>query len=359
MKNTEVHISTKTIIRFWVIVFLIATLVLAVYTARWAIILILTAIFLAFVLNRPTEFFARKLPGNNRALGAGITFLISLTVLVGTITLIFPILIDQTANFAKSLPDTIATLQDSSKQLNEIVDQVGLKDSVNLSLEQYSDQIGNFASSLGTSSVSFVSNFINGIGNAALVLVLTFFMLIEGPNWVNKFWKIAFKNPKKRSRYRSVGDKMYNVITGYVTSQLLAAAITGVLAGIGVFILSLFLAVPASLILPIAGIVFVAAFIPFFGGFIGAAIGTVLILLFSPMAALIFALYCAIFMAIFYNFFSPKIAGKFIQISALLVLVSLIIGMQIAGIFGALVAIPVTGCFVVAFREYIKHRDSK
>ncbi|MDR3125609.1 MAG: AI-2E family transporter [Candidatus Nomurabacteria bacterium] len=359
MKNTEVHISTRTIIRFWAVVIGLAVLALAIYTARWAIVLILTAIFLALVLNRPVEFFARKLPNNSRSLGAAVTFVITLAVVGGAVTLILPILIEQTINFAKSLPDTITSLQNSSKFISDFVAEAGLQDAYEAALQKATEKTSELVSELGSISVAIAGNLINGIGNAVVVLVLTFFMLVEGPYWVEKFYEIAFKNPKKRTKYQSIGDKMYGVITGYVSSQLIAAAITGTLAGAGVFILSLFFAVPTSLILPISAIVFVSAFIPFFGGFIGAATGALLVLLFNPLAASIFVLYMTIIMTIFYNVFSPKIAGKFMRVSALIVLVSLIIGMQISGLFGALVAIPVAGCLVVMFREHLKFRDVK
>jgi predicted PurR-regulated permease PerM len=357
MKNTEVHISTRTIVRFWLIVLLIAVLALAVFAARWAIVLILTAIFLALVLNRPVEFFARKLPGDSRSLGAVVTFVITLVVAGGVITLILPILIEQTMIFAKSLPDTIASVQDSSRWVNDFVAEAGLQDAYDTSLQKASESITETVSNLGAASVSIVSNLVGGIGNAVVVLVLTFFMLVEGPYWMEKFWEIAFKHPKKRARYHAAADKMYHVLTGYVSSQLLAAAITGTLAGVGVFILSMLFAVPTTLILPISAVVFVSAFVPFFGGFIGAAIGTLLVLLFSPLAALVFALYCLVIMTLFYNIVSPKIASRFMKVSALIVLISLIVGMQIAGIFGAFVAIPAAGCLVVAIREYLKFRD--
>jgi Predicted permease len=357
MKNTEVHISTKTIIRFWLIVILLASLTVAIYAARWAIVMILTAIFLALVMNRPVEFFTRKLPGKSRSLGTAITFLITLTVVFGTLTLILPIFVEQTINFARSLPDTIATLQESSKPINDFMIDAGMQEAFDVSVHNMSSKIGEFASDVGTTSVALVGNLVSWIGNAVIVLILTFFMLIEGSSWLNKFWNLAFRNSKKRAYYRSISTKMYNVITGYVSSQLIAAAATGALVGIGVFILSLLFSVPTSLILPTTAIVFVAAFIPLFGGFIGAAVGTLLILLFNPWAALIFALYCTVMMTIFYNILSPKIAGRFMKISALLILISLLIGMQVAGIFGALVAIPVAGCFVVIFREYLKSRD--
>jgi predicted PurR-regulated permease PerM len=221
------------------------------------------------------------------------------------------------------------------------------------------EKVSAIAAELGSISVSVVSNLITGIGNTFIVLVLAFFMLVEGPYWTDKFWEIAFKNQKKRAKFHAIGDKMYNVVTGYVSSQLIAAAITGVLAGLGVFLLSLFFSVPTNIILPISAVVFVSAFIPMFGGFIGAAIGTLLVLLFNPIAALIFVLYEIIVLTVFYNIFQPKITGKFMSISALLVLVSLIVGMQIGGIFGALVAIPVMGCFVVIFREHLSFRDYK
>jgi predicted PurR-regulated permease PerM len=311
------------------------------------------------VLNRPVEFFARILPGHSRALGSVATFLIAIIVVGGVVTLIVPIFFEQSINFAKSLPDTISSLQEQSDALGGLMRENGLEETFNDAMNDLSDQANHMATQLGSWSVSFVAGLVNGVGIAMMLLVLTFFMLLEGPQWLDLFWKNIYKDKKKMTKHQAVAEKMYTVVSDFATSQVIISAICGVMAGLGVFVLSMCFGIPSSLILPISTAVFVTALIPMFGPFIGGAIGTVLILLYSPIAALIFLIYLVFYELILYNIFTPKITSRAMKISALVVLVSLIVGLQIAGILGAILAIPAAGCVVVLGREFFKDRAGK
>ena len=349
MKN-EINVSTKTIIKFWLVILTLAGIIGAVFIAKDAIIMILVAFFLALVLNRPTEFFARVLPGNRRWLGASVTFLITLIILFGSITLVIPIFLEQSVVFLNSLPDTIASLQSQTAFLGDFVEQYQLDEFYSTIGNSIVDQIKNFASTLGSLSINFLASAAGMIGNAFIVAVLTLFMLFEGQSWIEKFWKLL-PDVKKREYYKSTADKMYDVVSGYVTGQMIVASINAVLAGVGVFVLSLLFGIPTTLILPIAAISFITTFIPLFGPAVGIAIAAILVLLYNPIAALILLVYITVYQQVLWNLVSPKVQSRQIKISALSILIAIIIGLNVGGVFGAIVAVPIAGCLIVLYRQ--------
>jgi predicted PurR-regulated permease PerM len=356
MKESQIHISTKTLIRFWLVIIGFALVIGALWLAQTAVIMILIAAFLAIVLNRPVEFFARKLPGHRRGLGVLLTFLIFLVVIGGSLFIIVPVFFEQTINFIKNLPDTIAAIEQHSHFVTDFARDIGIQDQLSNFVNDLSESARHAATSLGSVSVSLVSDVTTWLANSVMVLVMTLFMLLEGPAAVQKFWKVAYTDSEKRDYHRAIVGKMYDVVSSFVTGQVIIAAICGLLAGLGAFALSMIFGFTASVVLPIAAIVFITTFIPLFGPFIGGAIATLLILLHSPIAALIFLVYLVLYQQIEYNWLAPKIQSKKMKIGATLILVSLIIGLQAAGVLGALVAMPVAGCIVVLVREYIAHR---
>ncbi|MDR2524242.1 MAG: AI-2E family transporter [Candidatus Nomurabacteria bacterium] len=358
MKESQIHISTKTLIRFWLVIIGFAVVIAALWVAQTAVIMILVAAFLALVLNRPVNFFTKVLPGHRRGLGILITFLIFVFVIGGSLLAIMPVFFEQTINFVKNLPDTIAAIEGQSRFMFDAARDSGLHEQLGNIVDNVSDTARHAASSLGSASVTIVSNIAAWFVNACIVLVLTLFMLLDGPRALNSFWRIAYKDAKKRDHHRAVVGKMYDVVSSFVTSQVIIAAVCGLLAGVGVFVLSMVFGFTVSIVLPIAAIVFITTFVPLFGPYIGGAISTILVALYNPIAALIFVVYLVLYQQIEYNLLAPKIQSKKMNVSATLILISLIIGMQIAGIFGALVAIPVAGCVMVLVREYALRRRS-
>lgn len=345
-------------IKFWLVILGFIAVIAAAWAAQWAIVMILVAFFLALVLNRPTEFFARVLPGHSRALGATITFLITLVVLFGTITLIIPIFLEQSAIFLKSLPDTIASLQNQTAFLGSFISEYHLDDFYNAIGNSITEQIKSFTSSVGSMSINFLTEAANWIGGAFIVAVLTLFMLFEGPTWVEKFWGL-FPDKKKRESYKATADKMYEVVSGYVTGQMIVATINGILAGLGVFVLSLVFGLPTTLILPIAALSFITTFIPMFGPAFGIAIAVILSLLYNPIAAVILLVYMTVYQQILWNFVSPKVQSRQIKISALAILVAIILGLNIGGVFGAIVSVPIAGCLIVLGRQKFYNPQNK
>ena len=356
MKDSEIHISTRTLVRFWLVIIGLALILLGLWLAQWAVIIILISFFMAIVLNRPVSFFARHIPGKSRGLGVFISYVITVIIILGSLALILPVSIEQSASFFESLPNTINSISENSGWVTDLVNQYNLQEHYETFIASVNDSVKNIAAGLGSLTIDFISGLANFLLGLVFVLFITFFMLTEGPTWMEKFWALAYKNTKKREQHKAIVSKMYEVISGFVSGQILVALLSGVFAGVGVFILSMIFGFPAAITLPAVAIVFVSSFIPMFGGFIGGLISAVLITLYSPLGALVYVVYFTLYQQFLGNWFAPKIQGKRMNMSPLIVLLALVLGFQIGGIFGALVSIPLAGCAVVVVREYFKRR---
>src|SRR5690606_8152095 len=156
-------------------------------------------------------------------------------------------------------------------------------------------------------------------------------------------------------RHHEVVQQMYRVVSGYVTGQLLIAAIAGTGSAVVVLILSAFFDLPANLAMPIAAVVFVGGLIPMFGATIGGIIAIALLAFNDIPAAIIFAVYFVIYQQVENNFISPVVQSRTVDLSARTVLVSITIGLYLFGIVGGIISIPIAGCIRVLTNYYLEH----
>ncbi|MFZ2560135.1 MAG: AI-2E family transporter [Candidatus Nanoperiomorbaceae bacterium] len=354
----KLSISTDTFIRFWLVILGFLAALGVIWLTRGAMIMIAVSFFLALVLNRPVSFFARHLPGKSRVLATLVAYLLIVAIIVLLFFNVIPIFIHQISTFIGNAPDLIKTVQSRNNGLEIFLAQHNLAAQYNAWLANLTHQLGSFADQIGNGAVGTLTALVNGFINVIMVAVLTFLMLIEGPDWEVKFWSIVYRDPTKRKRHQAIAKKMYDVVSGYITGQAIVAAISATLTALAIWILSmLFHGIDSSLVLPAWITIFVMTFIPMFGAAIGGMIVTLLLALFSWPAAIIYLAFFIIEQQFENNFMSPKIQSKRLNISALIVLSSILIGLNLAGILGALVAIPVAGCIMVLIREILRERQ--
>ena len=358
--ETKLSISTGTFIRFWLVIIGFLAVIAGIFLAQAALITIAISFFLALVLNRPVSFLARHIPGHSRALATLISYLIVIAIVILLIFNVIPIFIHQISTFVGNAPELIREIQSRNNGFEIFLADHGMDAQYNAWLANISKQIGEFANQIGGSVVSMLTVFMSAMMNVIFTAVLTFLMLVEGPDWEKKFWMIAYKDTKKRARHQKIAKKMYDVVSGYITGQTIVAAISATLTAVAVWFLSLmFGKIDPSLVLPAWMTIFIMTFIPMFGATIGGFIVAALLTLFAWPAALIYIVFFLIEQQFENNFTSPKIQSKRLNISALIILASILVGLNVAGILGALVAIPVAGCVMVVLREFIESRNSR
>lgn len=356
--ETKLSISTGTFIRFWLVIIGFLAVIAGIFLAQAALITIAISFFLALVLNRPVSFLARHIPGHSRALATLISYLIVIAIVILLIFNVIPIFIHQISTFVGNAPELIREIQSRNNGFEIFLADHGMDAQYNAWLANISKQIGEFANQIGGSVVSMLTVFMSAMMNVIFTAVLTFLMLVEGPDWEKKFWMIAYKDTKKRARHQKIAKKMYDVVSGYITGQTIVAAISATLTAVAVWFLSLmFGKIDPSLVLPAWMTIFIMTFIPMFGATIGGFIVAALLTLFAWPAALIYIVFFLIEQQFENNFTSPKIQSKRLNISALIILASILVGLNVAGILGALVAIPVAGCVMVVLREFIESRN--
>ena len=358
--ETKLSISTGTFIRFWLVIIGFLAVIAGIFLAQAALITIAISFFLALVLNRPVSFLSRHIPGHSRALATLISYLIVIAIVILLIFNVIPIFIHQISTFVGNAPELIREIQSRNNGFEIFLADHGMDAQYNAWLANISKQIGEFANQIGGSVVSMLTVFMSAMMNVIFTAVLTFLMLVEGPDWEKKFWMIAYKDTKKRARHQKIAKKMYDVVSGYITGQTIVAAISATLTAFAVWFLSLmFGKIDPSLVLPAWMTIFIMTFIPMFGATIGGFIVAALLTLFAWPAALIYIVFFLIEQQFENNFTSPKIQSKRLNISALIILASILVGLNVAGILGALVAIPVAGCVMVVLREFIESRNSR
>jgi len=344
--KVKIEIDTKTFIRFWLVVigFILAGLVL--YSARTALIIIGMAFFLAVILSPSVNLLAKVLPNKNRVLSTAIAYIAVVLFLGIVIFLVIPPIVNQTVKFAQNVPNLIDSTTQQSSGITKFIKQSNLQPEVDQVFNSLKSSATHFVSGVGNSLISSIGSVLSILTATILVVVLTFLMLVEGPTWVNRLWKL-YRDKERMTRHRAILEKMYNVINNYAIGQLSVSAIDGFIAGLSVFILSLIFTVPSGLAITTAVVLFLSSLVPLFGAMIGAIFISLVLALNNITAAIIFLLFFIVYQQVEANFISPKIQSKRNDLSVLTVLIAVTIGIYLFGIIGGIISIPVAGCIKV------------
>ena len=358
--KVRIDIDTRTFVRFWLVMIGFALAALAIYSARTALIILGTSFFLAMALNVPVATLSKWLPGKSRVGATALSYVAVVAILIGVVAFVIPPIVQQTAKFAQNIPTMVETVTSQWQGVGGFIEEYNLQEQVDTAMESIKQSASSWAAGIGQGFVSGVGSFFGFVTASILVLVLTFLMLVEGPAWRRK-WLSIYQDDDRMKRHKMLVDRMYGVVTGYVTGQLTVSAIGATAAALAVFLLSVFIPeVPANLAMPTAAITFVLSLIPMFGAMIGGTIVTLLLLFNNIPAGIIYAVYFVVYQQVENNFISPRIQAKKIDLSALAVLASVTIGIYVFGVVGGIIAIPIAGCVRVLIEYYLaKARDRR
>jgi predicted PurR-regulated permease PerM len=276
-------------------------------------------------------------------------------VIGAIISIVGPVVVNETARFVQHFPETFETTLGGWDGVNSFGRSIGIGNLEGEITNAVSGLSNDMLSVLGNNLISSVSGVADIIMKIVLILVLTLLFLLEGPNMVNTFWKGISggdKENKSVSVAKRIVSKMANVVSIYVSRQVVVAIIDGCAAAVMVFILSLIFGFSQSLALPMGMITMTFYLIPMFGQFIGGTLVTLILLFSNPVAGITFAIIYIVYSQIENNVISPKIQGDALKLKPLLILCAVTIGMYMFGLLGAIIAIPIAGCIRVLVEEY-------
>jgi predicted PurR-regulated permease PerM len=182
------------------------------------------------------------------------------------------------------------------------------------------------------------------LAGVVLTFFVTFFLIKDGRKiWV---WLIHRMRPANRERIDRAGQAAWTAVEYYVRGTVAVAAIHAVVMGVTLTILS------APLAVPIALIMFLAAFIPLIGALLAGTLAVLVTLVAKGWVAALIVLGVLIVMnQLEAHLLQPQIVGKMVRLHPLAVILVLAVGGVVAGIAGAVVAVPITAALTRASGE--------
>jgi predicted PurR-regulated permease PerM len=202
-----------------------------------------------------------------------------------------------------------------------------------------------------TAALDVTRSVITFIAGVVTITFMTFFMLLEGPAWMERIF--AALPPRSQPRWRAVAHDVYRTIGGYVTGNLLISLIAGVATTM------VLLAVQVPFALALGLVVAILDLIPLAGATLGAIIVTLVALSHSLSAALIVLGFFVVYQQLENHLLQPIVYGRTVQLSPLLILISVLVGAEVAGVIGALSAIPVAGTIQILIVDWQRHRRAR
>ena len=189
-----------------------------------------------------------------------------------------------------------------------------------------------------------LSRIVSGVVATITVLFLTLFLLLEMPALAEGL--LRFFPPERAEQIRRIGGDINRNVAGYVLGNLIISIIAGAVIGISLWILG----VPYALALA----VFMGVFdlVPLVGATVGAlaAIGVAFATQ-GLTAGIVMIVVNVVYQQIENHILQPIVYRRTVQLSAFLILVAVLIGAELLGVLGALIAIPVAGSLQLLFRE--------
>jgi predicted PurR-regulated permease PerM len=342
-----VRIRPTTVLTVLGLTFGFLLLLYVTWIARQVLTWTLVAVFLALALNPAVEFFQRR-GLKRRGISAAVTFLLTIGAIVALFSLFVPTLVNEARGFAEALPGYINDVSAGRGPLGRLAERYEIEARV-----QEAVNTGGAESLLGFSgtALAVTKGVLTFVVAVVTITFMTFFMLLEGPAWMERFYSLLPEG--SRGRWEKIGHQIYRTIGGYVTGNLLISVIAGIASTLILLILGVPYAVALGLLVAILDL------IPLAGATLAAIIVTTVAFLHSIPAGIIVLVFFVVYQQVENHVLQPLVYSRTVQLSPLAILISVLIGAKIAGVLGALAAIPVAGAIQVLLLTWLELRRER
>src|SRR5215218_5661413 len=309
------------------------------------------ALFLAAVLNPAVNWLERRFRLINRPLAIGLTYLGVLVALLLVVGIFLPVLTDQINGFIKF----VTTAANAPEGPTEYIKGLAKDNGLGGLFQRFSDQLDELRKHLGgvlqnllSSSGQIALSVAGMIAALATVLTLTFFLILGSERYVSA-WVGLFPEAHQ-PLVRRLLSQSAGAISGYITGNLAIS----VICGITTFIVLVILGMPYAA--PLALLVAVLDLIPLVGATLGGALLVVVGLFVEPWKAVVLRVYIVVDQKVEGSVLQPLVYSKAVQLNGLVILIALLVGGQLLGIPGALLAIPVAEIIRIVVTELLAYR---
>ena len=324
----------------------------------------LIGIFIAYLLYMPSRKFEelyRKtkikfISKRARGLGVITVYIIIVAAMAILISVILPIVFESIADFFSNIPKYFEQVINAYNQLpqDSILKSQIVQDEIhnlqNIDIKQYlnvEEIFGYIVNAIGA---------IFSIVDIFIAIIVSIYILIDRRKILTFFKRLAGAIFKERT-YKNL-DKYFNnsneIFFKFIASQFLDAIVVGILVSIAMTIMGVKYA-------PLLGF-FIGLFnmIPYVGAIIATVISAIITLITGGLSQTIWMLIVVIILQqIDANIINPRIVGKSLKISPLLVLFAVTFGGAYFGILGMFLAVPVIAVIKILLDDFIKYKETK
>ncbi|MEV4637388.1 AI-2E family transporter [Actinoplanes sp. NPDC049548] len=300
---------------------------------------IVIAAFFAVALHPAVNWVERRVAFGRRWLATLLVFL-GAVLLLGALATVFIVpLVREGSQVVADFPKIIEDARSGRGPVGGLIERYHLLEYA----QSHADRFREYASGLGAPTLALVRGAATSVAGIVTIFVLAYLMVLEAPKIVHGF--LALFDDRRAERIRRVGHDCAKTITGYITGNLLISFICGALT----------YAVLAILGVPYAGLIalFVglADLIPLVGATLGAVIATLAAFVESTTAGIVVIVFFVLYQQLENHLLQPMIFARTVKVNPLTVLIAILIAVELAGILGALLAIPVAGILQIVARD--------
>jgi predicted PurR-regulated permease PerM len=316
------------------------------WSTRDVLIWVAIAMLLAMALNPAVDWLQNR--GVRRGAAVAIVIVTATLVIAGIAALFVPTLVREVNDFANALPGYIDDLTKGRGRLGFLERDYQIVEKVREAIEKsgVSGALG-----LSNTAVALTKSIINVILAGLSILFLTLFMLLEGPTWMERIYSLLPE--ESQPRWRQVGHDIYKTVSGYVTGNLAISFVAGISSTVVMLVLGVPFAVALGLLVAVLDL------IPLAGATIAAIIVSTVGFIHSITAGVVLIVFFIVYQQFENQVLQPLVYGRTVQLSPLIVLIAVLMGAKLAGVIGALGAIPVAGAIQVVIVDWLAHRGKR
>ncbi|MFJ4623431.1 AI-2E family transporter [Streptomyces sp. NPDC088812] len=305
----------------------------------WSVVWPLVVGLLITTLTWPLARFLRR-HGWPPAVAASAVTVLFLLVAVGVMALIAVPVASQSGELTDGVVEGLQRLREwaAGPPLNIGDDQI--TKAFDSGVARAQDGLG----SMVTTVVTGVSTVVNGVVTAVLAVFLMFFFLKDGPRFLP--WLSRQLPGRLATDVPAVAERSWETLGAFVRSQAVVGLLDAVLIGLGLWVLDV------PLVLPLAVLTFVSAFVPIVGALFAGFVAVLIALVSNGLTdALIVLAVIVVVQQLEGNVFQPMIQSRGLGLHAAVVLLAVTLGGSLAGIVGSLLAVPVAAVIAVVWNH--------
>jgi predicted PurR-regulated permease PerM len=338
------QLSTRTIVRVFFTLVALGVLLYTLYLVRSVVGLLLIAVFLAVALGPAVDrASAMKLPRGIAILAVFLCLFLAI-FLIGLI--VVPPIVNEVEAFANDVPAYIDDIRE-----NDTLREYDNKYDITTKLEEQAaslpSRLGDAAGALQAVTVGVFSTILQLV----TVLTIAFFLLLDGGRIAN--FLLAQVRREHQERVRAVVGEIYNATGGYVAGALTIATAAGLSTYLLLTLLGVQFAVPLAVLMAFFGL------IPLVGSTIGGVlVGLVTLFADFPQDTLIWVVFVVVYQQVENNVLQPLVYRRAVNLHPLAVITAILIGANLLGVLGALVAIPIAAAIQITLKDLWANRPS-